>query len=88
MRTHQQNQTTTFLAFAAIALAGAGPSSPDPEQALLGRTKAVLEPHEVSSSNTPVSGAEAFLGTIALTGARSSAESGIAVSAGYALIGR
>jgi hypothetical protein len=88
MRTHQQNQTTAFLAFAAIALAGASPASPDPEQALLGRTKAVVERQEVSSSKTPVSGAEALLGTIAPTGARSSAKSGIAVSASYALIGR
>lgn len=87
MRTHQQNQTTAFLAFAAIALVGAGPASPDPEQALLGRTKAVVARYEVSSSKTPVSGAEALLGTI-VTGARSSAKSGIAVSASYALIGR
>jgi hypothetical protein len=88
MRTQRRSSMTTILAFAAIALAGSNPSSPDPEQALLGRTKAVVQPHEVSSSSTPISGAKALLGTIARTGVGASAESGEVVSAAYALLGR
>jgi hypothetical protein len=85
------NWISTALALVPIALvaAGDGAWSPDPEQALLGRTKAVFQVYEVSTSKPPVSGQQALLGNIAGNGARASAaESRKSVTADVALLGR
>jgi hypothetical protein len=82
---------TIIHALAAIALMATvdPPSSPDPEQALLGRTKAVFHAYDVSADKPPVSGQQALLGNIAGTGARSSAaESRNSITAHFALLGR
>jgi hypothetical protein len=68
---------------------GEGGWSPDPEQALLGRTKAVFQAYEVSTSKSPVSSEQALLGKITGNGARvSAAESQKNITADVALLGR
>jgi hypothetical protein len=91
MRTQKRNWMSTALALVPMALvaAGEGPWSPDPEQALLGRTKAVFQVYEVSTNRPPVSGQEALLGQIAGNGARASAAaSQKEITAEGALLGR
>jgi hypothetical protein len=82
---------TIIHALAAIALMATvdPPSSPDPEQALLGRTKAVFEPYDVSSSKLPISGEHALLGKIAGNGGQASAaQSRNRITPEVALLGR
>lgn len=88
MRTTNRNWMSSALALAAMALA-LGDSSPDGEQALLGKTKAEFRPYEVSSSKSPVSATQALLGEIAGIGGRvSAAESQNRITANVALLGR
>jgi hypothetical protein len=91
MRTQKRRWMSTAIALAPIALVvtGLGPRSPDPEQALLGRTKAVFQVYEVSTSKPPVSGEQALLGQVAENGARASgAESRNRITGDVALLGR
>lgn len=91
MRTQKRNWISTALALAPLALvaAGQGTWSPDPEQALLGRTKAVFQAYGVSTSKSPVSGEQALIGKIAGNGARvSAAESQKNITADLALLGQ
>jgi hypothetical protein len=90
MRT-QRNWISTAFALVPVALAAIGESdwSPDPEQALLGRTKAVFQVYDVSAMKSPISGAQALLGEIAGNGARASAvERRNGITAEFALLGR
>jgi hypothetical protein len=90
MRTQKPTWMSTALALVPMMLvaAGEGPWSPDPEQALLGRTKAVFQAYEVSTSKSPVSGQQALLGTIAGNGADASAMSRNGITGEVALLGR
>src|SRR5688500_8299912 len=91
MHTQRRNWMSTALALASMTLVatGEGPWSPDPDQARLGRTKAVSAVHEVGTSKSPVSGEQALLGQIAGNGARASAaESQKRITADFALLGR
>lgn len=91
MRTQKRNWLNTALALAPIMLlaAGEGAWSPDPEQALLGRTMAVFQAYEVSTSKSPVSSEQALLGKITGNGTRASAaRSWNRITADVALLGR